>query len=270
MVSSGKGQRPVAKQRRKKLAHAVAALESRHGAGVVRRAKEIVYSVPHLSTGFAQLDALTGCGGVPLGAMTMFTGVYSSGKLTIAYKTIAAAQAAYPKQIAAIVDLHGSGTDADYLTRAGVDVERILFIEPGMTTKAVDVLVDLAQTRKVRLIVVNGLVDLQQERTVYRHLLANLGRLQVAMQNTRGALIWIDDPAAAWVRWLNLDYSKRVRQVAALHIEVQFEQLLLSKAGQMRGYTSVAKVHKSRWARSGRSAPIHIEFNGTIKARETW
>lgn len=256
--------------RRNKLEQAVAALESRHGAGVLRRANEITPNVPHVPTGFPTLNTLTGCGGVPLGAMTLLSGISTSGKLTIAYKTLAAAQQAYPRQVMAIVDLHGGGTDADYLTRAGVDTARTLLVEPGVTLAAVNVLVDLAHTRKVRLIVVNGLVDLQQERAVYRHLTANLGRLQQALQTTRSALIWIDDPAAPWVRWLNLDYSKSVRQFAALHIEVQFEHVLVSKAGEMRGYSSIAKLHKSRWARAGRSVPLNIEFNGTVKARGTW
>jgi len=269
-MSRESGLRPVSKRQRQKLEQTVAAIEVRHGLGALKRATEIIHNVPHIATGFTQVDALTGCGGVPLGAMTLLTGVYSSGKLTIAYKSIAAAQQAYPKQVMAIVDLHGSGADADYLTRAGVDVERVLFLEPNVTPKAVDVLVDLAHTRKVRMIVVNGLVDLQQERAVYRHLTATLGRLQQALQTTRSALIWIDDPAAAWVRWLNLDYSTRVRQYAALHIEVQLEHLLLSQAGELRGYSSLAKLHKSRWARSGRTAPLNIEFNGTVKARETW
>lgn len=256
------------REKQQQLEQAVAALEVRHGAGVLQRATAIVPNVPHISTGFSSLDALSGCGGIPLGAMSLLEGVYTSGKLTIAFKTLAAAQQAYPKQVMAVVDLHGAGTDADYLQRAGVDLERVLFLEPGITTEAVDVLVDLANTRKIRLIVVNSLVDYQQERKIYRYLTAALGKLNQALRATRSALLWLDDPSATWIRWFNLDYSKPIRQFAALHMEVKFERVLLSKAGEMRGYSSLAKVHKSRWTRSGRSVPLHIEFNGTIKARE--
>lgn len=62
--------------------------------------------MPHLSTGFSTLDTLSGCGGVPLGHMTLLSGAYTSGVETVAYKTIAAAQRVYPKQAMAVVSLH--------------------------------------------------------------------------------------------------------------------------------------------------------------------
>jgi hypothetical protein len=260
---------PRGNRQRQQLEHAVAALEARHGQGVLRRANEIEASVPHVSTGFATLDALSGCGGVPLGEMTLLSGISTSGKLTLAYKTLASTQQAYPKQVVGLVDLPGSA-DPDYLARAGVDLERLLLVRPALERQAVDVLVDLANSRKVRLLVVHSLADLQRVRLVYRHLTATLGRLQQALRATRCALIWIDDPAAPWLRWFNLDQSKSVRQFAALHMEMQLEQWLFSQAGEVRGYGARAKLHKSRWTRAGRSATVEIEFNGTIKARPTW
>lgn len=255
--------------RRQTLEHTVAELEAHYGTGVLRRANEIAPTVPHISTGFPALDALTGCGGIPLSAMTLLSGLSTSGKLTIAYKTLACAQRAYPKQIVALIDLHASA-DPDYLARIGVDMKRLLVTRPVLDKKAVDVLVDLAATRKVRLLVVNSLADYQHDWLVYRHLTATLGRLQQALHATHSALIWMDDPAAPWLRWFNLDQSKAVRQFAALHVEMQLEHWLMSKSGVLRGYTARAKLHKSRWTRAGRSAPLAIEFNGTIKARQTW
>jgi hypothetical protein len=257
------------KRQHQQLEHAVAALEARHGGGVLRRATELAPNVPHLSTGFSALDSLTGCGGIPLGAMTVLSGFSTSGKLTIAYKTLANAQQAYQKQTVALIDLHASA-DPDYLVRIGIDLERLLLVRPTIDKQAIDVLVDLAATRKVRTIVVNSLADYQNERRTYRYLTATLGRLQQALRSTRSALIWIDDPAAPWLRWFNLDQSKSVRQFAALHIEMQLEHWLTSKSGILRGYAARAKLHKSRWTRAGRSVPLEIEFNGTIKARQTW
>jgi recombination protein RecA len=261
-------------RQRQKFDQTAAALELRYGPGVIRRANEIVHEVPHLSTGFSTLDALTGCNGVPLGHMTLLSGVYTSGKETIAYKTIAAAQKIYPQQAVAVVSLHGY-TDPDYLRRAGVRLERVLFIEPqvqyhALDRQTIDVLVDLANDPSVLLILFNCLADIQKEPLLYRHLTANLGRLQQALYSTKGALLWIDDPAPPWQRFWNRDASSAVRQYAALHIEVQLEQLLLDEAGELYGYSSIAKLHKSRWTKSGRTMPVNIEFNGTIRARETW
>lgn len=257
------------RHQQQRLEQTVAAVEARYGTGVLRRATEIARHVPHVSTGFSSLDMLTGCGGIPLGAMTLLSGISTSGKLTIAYKMIASAQQAYPKQVMALVDLHGAA-DPDYLTRAGVNMERLLLVRPVIDRQAVDVLVDLATSRKVRLLVVNSLTDLQIDRPTYRHLTATLGRLQQALLGTRSALIWIDDPAPPWLRWFNLDKSKRIRQFVSLHVEMQLEHWLTSKSGLIRGYTARAKLHKSRWTREGRTTTVSIEFNGTIKARQTW
>src|SRR5688572_21140837 len=116
---------------RQRLEQAVAALEDQYGNGVLRRANELASRVAHVPTGFAALDALTGCGGVPLGAMTLVSGVSTSGKLTIGYKVLAACQQVYPRQTVALVDLHASA-DPDYLVRAGVDLERLLVVRPAL------------------------------------------------------------------------------------------------------------------------------------------
>lgn len=84
--------------RRRQLEQTVAALRTRYGDGVLRRASELssVRSVPHIPTGFGELDALTGCGGVPQGALTLLRGRTTSGKLTLAYKTLASLHRAMP------------------------------------------------------------------------------------------------------------------------------------------------------------------------------
>jgi RecA/RadA recombinase len=68
--------------RRRQLEQTVAALRTRYGDGVLRRASELdqARSVSHIPTGFKDLDALTGCGGVPQGALTLLRGRTTSGK----------------------------------------------------------------------------------------------------------------------------------------------------------------------------------------------
>ncbi len=82
------------KQRR--LESAVAGLQLRHGDKAVRKASELASfsTPPHIATGFGALDALTGCAGFPLRASTLLTGQMTSGKLTLAYKTLVNAQSA--------------------------------------------------------------------------------------------------------------------------------------------------------------------------------
>ena len=82
----------IAKRRR--LESTVAAIQQRYGVRALRVARDLPkVSLPAaLSTGFPELDALTGCRGMPLRATTLLTGPATSGKLTVAYKTLAAAQ----------------------------------------------------------------------------------------------------------------------------------------------------------------------------------
>jgi hypothetical protein len=71
----------------RQLQQTVTALESKHGPGILRSAHDLARRLPaHLSTSFPQLDALTGCGGIPLDSMTILSGRATAGKLTLAYK----------------------------------------------------------------------------------------------------------------------------------------------------------------------------------------
>ena len=234
--------------KQKRLDSVMAALDARYGPGLLRKASELRRPLPaHVATGFAQLDALTGCGGVPLGWMSVLSGRSTSGKLTLAFKVLAAAQGQSKRQSVALVDLNHT-SDPDYLQRAGVDLERLLIVRPNLDPQAVDLLVDLVHSRKLRVVIINGLADLQSELGVYRYLVRSLGRIHQALRRTNCALVWIDEPSPAWLRWFNLDRSGAVRGFAALHVEMQWEAWL-EQAGQITGYRAQARLLKSRWAR---------------------
>ncbi|HXF63381.1 MAG TPA: hypothetical protein VNK95_17260 [Caldilineaceae bacterium] len=255
-------------QRRQQLEQTMAALEARYGAGVVRRAASLRPQVPHLSTGFPQLDALTGCGGVPLGRTTILSGQTTSGKLTVAFKALVAAQSD-PRSLVALLDCNHTA-DPDYLARAGLDLARLLIARPRLTPQVVDLLLDLARSRKVRALLVNGLADLQSQPPIYRRLCSHLSHLHVALRAGHCALIWIDEPSPAWLRWFNWDRSSPVRQWAALHLDLRRETWLTQEDGALCGYEAQARLLKSRWTRSGKTASVAITFNGVVKARATW
>src|SRR4029079_1462957 len=76
------------------LGKTISMLQSRYGPRAVQPARDLPAPAlhPHVPTGFARLDDITGCEGVPIGAITLFTGPTTSGKLTLAYKVLANAQ----------------------------------------------------------------------------------------------------------------------------------------------------------------------------------
>jgi hypothetical protein len=259
--------------KRRQLDHAAATLQQRYGPQALRRGDELPLApiIPHVPTGFSALDACTGCGGVPLGLISLFSGRTTSGKLTLAYKVLANAQRSPQGETAyavALVDLSRTA-DADYLARCGIDLEHLLLARPALGAQAVDVVGDLVQSQRLRAVVVDGLVELGADPAVLRHLNATLGRLQQALRLANCALVLLDEPKAPWARWLHLDSSAAVRWAAALHVEMQREQWL-RRDGELAGYRAQARLLKSRWVYGIRSAPVEILFNGTVQARESW
>jgi hypothetical protein len=268
---------PGGKHRRKqrKMESTAAALNQRYGAQAVRKASNLTAHTipPHVSSGFPTLDAITGCRGIPLGDISLLSGSITSGKLTLAYKTLMNAQR--PTRVrkgthalAAIIDISHS-TDPDYISRAGVDLEHLLIVRPRHGQEAVDLLLNLARTHDLRAILVDSLVDLFAERGAGRRLQAALSQLRQQVRSANCALLFVDDTNPPWQRWLNLDRSAVVRQHAALHVEMRHESWI-GRGQEMTGYRAQARILKSRWARGFPTAPIEIRFNGTITARQAW
>lgn len=247
-------------------------MQQKYGARALRKGSELAHQplIPHVATGFPALDAITGCQGVPLGALSLFSGRTTSGKLTVAYKLLANAQRSPYGDTAyavGLLDLNRTA-DPDYLARCGVDLGALLVARPPHGPQAVDLLGDLLQTQRLRALLVDNLADLAAEPAALRRLDALLKRLPQLLR-PGCALLVLDDPHAPWLRWLNLDYSRQVRWCAALHVEMQRERWLRVN-GQIAGYQAQARLLKSRWVYGLRSAPVTIEFNGTVKATTTW
>lgn len=254
---------PSAKQR--KLDSAVELLNHEHGAGTVRKASQLaaVALPPCISTGIAQLDAATGCQGIPLGWITLLSGRVTSGKTTVAYLVLAQAQAptAGPPHAVALVDL-AHNCDPDYARLCGIDPAYLLLVRPQPGPAVVDLLLELIRRRSVRAIVVNSLPALTNQRPSYTRLLAALPVLTQAVRTAGCALIFLDDGSPPWQRWLNVDRSGAVRQRAGLHVEMRRERLLTE--GRQWGYTARARVLHSRWPRPGHEPLIQILVNGHV------
>jgi hypothetical protein len=262
----------MSSRKQRRLESTVAALQERYGPRAVRPAADLPATErpPAFSTAFAGLDAITGCGGLPLGHLTLLSGPGTSGKVTLAYKALANAQqpGATSRYTVALLDL-GHSCDPDYLARCGLDLEYLLIIRPPIQPQTVDLLLDLVHSRQVRALLLDSLPDLLQNFATYRRFNASLARLNQLVRATGCALLLIDDPSPFWLRWFNLDRSSAIRQRVALHIEMQRERWL-QQAEELVGYRAQARIRKSRWAHGQPVAPVEIYFNGTVRARATW
>lgn len=255
-------------RRQRQLDSTVSAVQSRYGTQALRRGTVPVHSElpPHVATGFAALDALTGCGGVPLGALTLLSGRSTSGKLTLACTLLAQAQR--PAHTVALLDLTQSA-DPDYLSRCGVDLARLLVVRPALDAKLLHLLLDLARSRQVRLLVVDSLAELSATRELRRGLPATLRRLPPLLRAAGSGVVLLDEPVPPWQRRLRLDAHAPIRLQTALHIELQRERRLQTD-GRLSGYATRISLLHSRWAAVGRSATIEFVFNGAVRARATW
>ncbi len=243
-----------------RLEKSIGMLQVRYGPRVVQPARDLTRQVvPHVSTGFASLDAITGCNGIPLGAITLFTGQTTSGKLTVAYKVIANAQRARRNRGVAILDLTYTA-NPDYLTRCGVDLEYLLFARTPTPAQAIDVIFDLVHSG-LRLLVVDGLPNLRRDAPAVSRFDAALPELKVLLASLPCAVIVVDEPRAPWLRWLG-PASSAIGHCAALHIELKRERWL-ERGRDLIGYRAQAQVMKSRWASAGQTAPVEIILDTT-------
>ena len=243
-------------KRIQRLNKSIDMLQARYGSRVVQPARNMSRQEvpPHVPTGFTQLDAITGCGGIPLNAITRISGATTSGKLTLAYKVLANAQRARRMQRVALLDLT-CAANPDSLAQCGVDLDYLLFIRTPSPLQATDLIFDLARS-DLRLLVIDSLPDLLRDVTIARRFDAALPRLQAMLGSLPCAVLFIDEPRPPWLRWLPVS-SSAIAHCAALHIDLKREQWL-EQNYELVGYRVQAQVIKTRWARSGQTAPIEI------------
>ena len=261
-------------RKRRRLDNTVAAIQQRYGAQALQRGARTLRPArgPHISTGFPTLDAVTGCDGVPGNAMTLLCGQSTSGKLTVAYKTLAAAQQHGRGGQVAIVDL-AHHSDPDYLARCGIDLARLLLVRHHAGLDVPALLVDLVRTREVRLILLDNVSDLLAERGMAGRFNATLGPLTQALRTTACGLLLVDELQPPWQRWLTggalLNRRRSLQQSVALHIVIRRERWL-REAGVLVGYRAQARVERSRWRHDQPDASVEIRFNGAVRAQGTW
>jgi len=259
----------VTGQRRRKLEQTVASLRSRYGDEIVRRAGELDHPVapPAISTGFAALDQLTGCGGIPLGRLTLLSGRTTSGKLTIAYKTLAnLLQNAAASAV--ILDLTHS-SDLDYLARCGVRLEAATIARPTSPRQAVELLLDLLHGGETGAILVDSLPHLMRSRADARYFNGCLAALHRLLLASPCALIVLDEPQPPWLGWLGWQRSFDLEGWTALHLSLSREAWL-HQGERLVGYQATAHLIKSRWAQGNGKTTVDIRFNGAVQAGRTW
>lgn len=113
--------------------------------------------IPAISTGVPPLDEALGIGGWPRGRLVEVVGPASFGKTTLALFAIAEAQAL--GDLAAFVDADRR-LDPAYARMQGVELRRMILVQPDNGTQALDLVEALVRSSTVPLVVVDSVAGL--------------------------------------------------------------------------------------------------------------
>jgi len=247
----------------RKLDFVVASLQRRFGPRAIYRYEQpsTPTLLPHIPTGFGELDQALGIGGIPQGQITELLGPATSGKVTLAAKVIAQAQRADHQ--AAWVDL-GWMLDADYLHRCQVNLKELLVVRPHNGQEALAIAASLA-AGELGVLVFDEVTSLKGQNLSPVFLEGALAQIHHRLAHSPCAMIFLTTTyfgppgdAANYPPGFSLDHY------TALRLALKREKWI-RQHGDVRGYQAIVTVLKNRWAPPAGPVQIEITFDGTVR-----
>ena len=165
------------RERAKAIDLAVSQIEKQFGKGSIMRLgqKDVIATMPSISTGSVSLDYALGIGGVPRGRVIEVFGPESSGKTTLALQIIAEAQKV--GGMAAFVDAEHA-LDSGYARKLGVDLDNLLVSQPDNGEQALEIVEVLVRSGGVDVIVVDSVAALVPRAEIE----GEMGEAQMGLQ----------------------------------------------------------------------------------------
>ena len=246
--------------RLQKLDAVIAGLQYRFGPAALSRAAPTATPIARFSTTFLALDDALGdhsasrSGGLPRGRITEIVGAATSGKLTLAAKTLATAHRE-PDLLAAWLDLPRT-CDPDYLFHCGLDLKRLLIVRPHDGGDALAITSRLVESNTLAALVFDGATCLAPADA--GALAGSLERLASTVTQTQASVIFLTDPRAAF---------RTLAHVATVRLELRRQRWFM-RGNDVCGYESQAEILKNRLGRSGTSVPLRIVFADTVRGME--
>jgi len=135
--------------------HALAAIRETYGPESIMTLKDNVgMTIERVSSGSLQVDKILG-GGYPMGRVVEIFGPESSGKTTLTLHAVAEAQKKFPKKAAAFIDAEHA-LDPDYAAALGVDLNRLLIVQPDSGEQALDITEALIRSGDISIVVIDS------------------------------------------------------------------------------------------------------------------
>jgi len=243
--------------RQRKLDAVVARLQLQYGPRAVHKAAPAPEPIAHLSTTFPDLDTALG-GGLPRGRITEILGPATSGKVTLAAKTLSAAHGER-EALVAWLDLPRT-CDPDYLHRCGLDLDRLLVVRPRDAADALAIAIHLVESNTLAALVFDGTAQLAQADPAT--VTGSLERLATVVTQTQTAVIFLTERASASPK--PGAQSTTLAHVATVRLALRREQWLM-RGNDVRGYAGQVEILKHKLGKAGAVVPLRIIFNGTVR-----
>ncbi|MBX3057891.1 MAG: hypothetical protein KF770_15605 [Anaerolineae bacterium] len=252
------------KDKKQRFEKTISGIQQRYGLKAIQPLKQTSSApIPHLPTGFPDLDAALGTGGLPHGRITELIGMPTSGMSTLALKVIASVQ----RQGGTAVYLDVPHTfDPDYAHRCGVNLRQMMLVHPYYGKQAIAMLPDFAVNGGFGLLLLDMPLSLQT--THQEQLSSALGRLLAPLHQSGAVLLCLTSLQPTGDGSLSTYPAQAaLPHYASLRLLIQKERWLYRRQ-DIYGYTAQVKILKNKLGLSGHTVPITITFNGTVKSDE--
>ena len=248
--------------RKEKLDKVIATIHNRWGSQAIgRSSQQLAIDIPTIASGFPELDAAVGTGGIPRGRISELMGVPTSGMTTLALKIIARAQAA--DGMVVYLDLQRS-FDPAFAKKGGVVLERLTLVHPYNAGQALDMLPDFVYNGGFDLLICDMSARVQQDGQIGRKLTSTLGRLLAPLGKGSMTLLFLTTLKANKRGSENSapDYPRQATlpHFATLRLLLQKERWLYRQR-DVYGVEVRVMVVKNKLSAPGKQVRIAISFN---------
>ncbi len=205
------------------------------------------------ATTFDDLDALLG-GGLPRGAITELAGRTTSGMTSLAYHTIAAAQAT--GEMVSYLDIART-FDPFAAEAAGIVLKSLLVVLPDHLPLAMAILDDLTREGASGLVVVNHTTAIVAGWQGPQILHGALGRLTISLRHSPSTVLFLSPTTRTPPDATSLAYS------AAVRLRTRGKTWHRNAEGELTGYQTDVQILKAQ-RHVGQSATIPFSFLDAI------
>lgn len=245
-----------------KLDKVISTIQKRWGIEAIGRSSaQLPTKTPCIPTGFPDLDAAIGYGGIPRGRISELVGAPTSGMTTLALTITAAAQEA--GGMAAYIDLQRN-FDPAYAVQFGVLLDRLTLVHPFSAGQALQMLPDFVRNRGFSLLIWDMPAYLQQEDRVGRKLTSTLGRILAPLNKSNLTLLFVTTflTNKSGAQESAADYPPQaiLPHFATLRL-LLYRERWLYRQRDINGYDTQVLILKNKLSAPGKTARIAIHFN---------